>query len=120
LRDRFDRRFGHVLDGILKRHAVDAARIRKPSHVGVESEDRRAVGSLVTANTFEDARAVMNHVAHHVNGRVFPIHELTVAPDTVVVIYRHGTGFLSVGRFEDTGYTCGCATRASLSRDFAT
>jgi hypothetical protein len=40
----------------------------------------------------------MDDVTHHVNRRVFPINELAVAPDTVVVVYcRHETGFLTGG-----------------------
>jgi hypothetical protein len=44
----------------------------------------------------------VDDVTHHVNRRVFPINELAVAPDTVVVIYR--------GKQEDTGPTLQFAT----------
>jgi hypothetical protein len=32
----------------------------------------------------------VDYVTHYVDRRVFPIHELSIAPDTVVIIYcRH-------------------------------
>jgi hypothetical protein len=35
----------------------------------------------VTANTFKNARTVMNSVRHHVNASVIPIDQLAVAPN---------------------------------------
>ena len=57
--------------------------------MGAESKDGRSARCLVAANALEDTRAIVHDVTHHMDGRVFPVHELTVAPNTVVVIYRH-------------------------------
>src|SRR5688572_5731287 len=65
----------------LQGHSVDRARVLKSSHVLAKTKDRAAGRRFVTAHTFEHTRSVVNDVAHHVDGRVFPVHELAVTPD---------------------------------------
>jgi hypothetical protein len=57
--------------------------------VGAKSKNGGAVWGLVTAYSLKDAGAVVDDVTHDVNRRVFPINELSVAPDAVVVVDRH-------------------------------
>jgi hypothetical protein len=53
----------------------------KPLDVFAQSEDGRALRRRVTANAFEQRRAVMDSVRHDVDLRVVPIDHSSVMPD---------------------------------------
>ena len=74
----------------------DAAGIVEAAHMLLEPEHRGTIRRGVAANAFEHARAVVNDVADDMNGRVFPIHELSIAPDSVphVALIHQLTGRL--------------------------
>src|SRR5665213_389682 len=74
-------RLDQCVDVVAQRHPVDAARVLEAPHVIVGAEDGGAVRRLVAANALEDARCVVDGVTHHVDGRVVPRYELTVAPN---------------------------------------
>src|SRR5919204_442196 len=78
---RIDAGLRERIQTVPERHAVDRAGVAKPPEVVVHPEDPRTVRRLVAADPLEDARPVVHDVAHHVDGRVLPAHELTVTPD---------------------------------------
>src|SRR5207247_1078322 len=80
-RNRFAHRLHEVVDRMLEWQAINLAGVVKTPHVLAGAEDRAAGRTLVATHSFEDARRVMNDMAHHVYRRVFPIHELAVPPD---------------------------------------
>ena len=92
-RDGVDARLRERLGGMLERDAIDLAGVVQALHVVVETEDRRSRGGLVEADPLEDARAVVDDVAHDVERGVFPRDEAAVAPDL-----RGGPGGWSWGK----------------------
>src|SRR6185436_10215624 len=81
--DRIRHRLDQLIHGIAERHPIDLARVVEAAHVLTGPEDRAARRRLVTPHAFENARAVVGDMAHHVNGGVLPVHELSIAPDLV-------------------------------------
>jgi hypothetical protein len=57
-----------------------------------EAEHRRPLPGVVTADPFEDAGAVMERVAQHVDGRLLEIDELAVLPDPADTVEGVGHG----------------------------
>ena len=70
-----------LVERVGQRHAVDLGGIEQALHVLRQAEDRRALRLGVAADALEDAGAVVNHVAHHVDGGLFPRNEVAVMPD---------------------------------------
>src|ERR1700722_41111 len=89
--------FEHSLDDFIRGeryvNAVNLGGIDKALHVFAGAEDCRAGGQLVATNAFEDRRAVVNDVRHHVDGRVVPIDELAVMPNLVGLLDCHADSF---------------------------
>ena len=71
-------------------HAVDLGRVQQPLHVLRQAEDRRALRLPVAANSLEHARAVVDHVAHHVNRGLLPRNQVAVVPDLLSRLDGHG------------------------------
>jgi hypothetical protein len=59
-----------------------------------EAEDGRTLGLPVTANSFKDAGAVVNYMAHDVNVGLLPGNEIAVVPYFGGGLDRHGVGML--------------------------
>ena len=53
------------------------------------AKNRRTRRRRVAAHSLEYRRAVVNHVRHNVNIRVFPTDELAVMPDLFSLFQRH-------------------------------
>src|ERR1035438_10505425 len=71
-------------------HPVDLGRVKHALHVLGKPEDGRALRLAVAANPLKHAGAVMNHVAHHMQGGLFPGNEVAVVPDFRGRLDRHG------------------------------
>src|ERR1700731_1775431 len=89
--------FDHALDDFFAReiqiNAIDLGRIYQPLNVFLGAENRRAAGQRVTANAFEDRRAIVNHVRHHMNCGLVPGDELAVVPDLIGLLDCHAHSF---------------------------
>ena len=70
-------------------HAVNVSGIQQPLHVIAQAENRRAFFCVVAANTFEDGRAVADHVRKNVQLGVVPVDEFPVMPNLFGLRYRH-------------------------------
>ncbi len=71
-------------------HAVDLGRVQQPLHVLRQAEDRRSMRLPVAANPLKYARAVVHHVAHHVDRCLLPGNQVAVVPDLRSGLYGHG------------------------------
>ncbi len=71
-------------------HAVDLGRVEQPLHVLGKPEDGRAVGLAVAADSLKDAGAVVDDVAHDVEGGLLPGNEVAVVPDFRGGLDGHG------------------------------
>jgi hypothetical protein len=73
--------FDQFINRIFELRAVDFAGIMQPLNVFTKTEDCRPLRGRITANAFEQRRAVMNHMRHDVDVRVIPINHSSVVPD---------------------------------------
>src|SRR5579864_406374 len=87
--DHIEHALNQLLAGEVDVDAVDLGRVEQPLHVFVGSENGWAAGQFVAANAFEDRRAVMDDVRHHMNGGVVPVDELAIVPDLLGLLNRH-------------------------------
>ena len=76
---------------------VDRPGGEHPVEVRVEVPHGRATRGGVGTDAFEDAGAVVQAVAQHMDLGVAPVHELAVHPDLVDLGDRHDV-LLSIGR----------------------
>ena len=76
-----DHRGAELVERVGKRHAVDLGRVNQALHVLGQAEDGRALRLGVAADAFKDAGAVVNDVAHHVDGGLLPGNQVAVVPD---------------------------------------
>lgn len=86
LGDRLDACLNESFLRVLERHPVDAAGIGESPHVVVKPEDRRPGRRGITTHALEHARSVVDDVTHHMDGRILPVQELSVAPDPVMIV----------------------------------
>ena len=76
-----------LLGRVGQRQVVELGRLLEPVEVVAVAEDRRAALGLVAADALEDAGAVVQPVAEHVDLRVLPGHELAVLPDQLSLLH---------------------------------
>ena len=62
-------------------HAVDLGRVEQALHVLGKPEDGRALRLAVAADALEHAGAIVDDVAHHVEGGLLPGNQGAVVPD---------------------------------------
>jgi hypothetical protein len=84
--DGVDARLHESFEWILEGHPVDLAGIRETADVILETKYRWTFRSRITPDSLEHARAVMHHMADDVNGRVLPLYELPIPPDSMMII----------------------------------
>ena len=78
-----------LVDRVGQGHAVDLGGVEQALHVLLQAEDAGAVGLGVTADAFEDRRAVVNDVGHDVDLGFVPGNEVAVVPDVVGGLKGH-------------------------------
>src|ERR1700722_8781557 len=96
VRDGVDHALDQLLAGVVHVDAVDLGGVEQPLHVLVGAENRRPGRQFVTADAFEDRRAVMHDMRHHVDGCVVPVNQLAIVPDLFGLLNRHANSLVSV------------------------
>ena len=71
-------------------HAVDLGRVEHALHVLGKPEDGRALRLAVAADALKHAGAVVNDVAHDVEGGLLPGNQVAVVPDFCGRLDGHG------------------------------
>ena len=74
---------GELVAVVLQRHSIDTGRVNQTASVLAQAKDRRPVLGLVTANSLEDRRAVVQHVRAYVHSGLVPGNQLSVVPDNL-------------------------------------
>src|SRR5688572_6575612 len=86
-----DHALHELIDRVAQLDAVDLARVVETTHVLARAKDRAAGRGFVAPYSLENAGPVMHHVAHDVDRRVFPVHQLAVAPDLLCATGERGS-----------------------------
>ena len=79
--DGVDHRGAELVERVGNGDAVDLGGVDQALHVLGQAKHRRALRLGIAADAFKDAGPVMNDVAHHVDGGLFPRDEVAVMPD---------------------------------------
>jgi hypothetical protein len=83
--------FLYLIIGIGDFHAIDLGRIKKALQVAIEQPHRWPADRIIGADALEDAGAIMEGMAHHVNLGFVPGDELAIEPDLVRFVNGHDT-----------------------------